>query len=150
MLSVGADKWKFGVDRKRMREWIQTESKYKVKLIQKIEAVLQRRRKIKDMDLEEMLLEWMILQRSKNLGVSKKLIQKKARIYAEEKAASKGQMNDFCASKEWLEKFMSRNGLSLCRPTTHAQKTPEQIIHKVISTTWIILLRWMKQLCVTK
>ena len=43
-------------------------------------------RKIKDMDFEEMLLEWITLQRSKNLRVSRKLIQRKARIYAEEKA----------------------------------------------------------------
>ena len=39
--------------------------------------------------------------------VSRKLIQRKARIYAEEKAASKGQMNDLRASEGWLEKFMS-------------------------------------------
>ena len=32
-----------------------------------------------------------------------------------------------------LEKFMSRNGLSLRRRTTQAQKTPEQIIEEVIS-----------------
>ena len=49
------------------------------------------------MDLEEMLSEWITLQRSKNLRVTRKLIQRKAKIYAEEKAASKGQMNDFGA-----------------------------------------------------
>ena len=72
------------------------------------------------MDLEEMLLEWINLQRSKNLRVSGKYIQGKARIYAEEKAASKGQMNEFRPSEGWLEKFMSRNGLSLRRRTTQA------------------------------
>ena len=72
------------------------------------------------MDLEEMLLEWINLQRSKNLRVSGKAIQRKARIYVEEKAASKGQMNEFRPSEGWLEKFMSRNGLSLRRRTTHA------------------------------
>ena len=79
-----------------------------------------------------MLLEWITLQRSKNLRVSQKLIQKKARINAEEKAASKGQMNDFHASEGWLEKFMSQNGLSLHHRMTQVQKTPEQIIDKVI------------------
>ena len=54
-----------------------------------------------------MLLEWITLQRSKNLQVSQKLIQRKAGIYAEEKTASKGQMNDFLASEGRLEKFMS-------------------------------------------
>ena len=70
------------------------------------------------MDLEELLFEWITLQRSKNLRVSRKLIQRKARIYSEEKAASKGQMNNCRASEGWLEKFMSRNGLLLCRRTT--------------------------------
>ena len=51
------------------------------------------------MNLEEILLEWTTLQRSKNLRVSRKLIQRKARIYAEEKAASKGKMNDFPTSE---------------------------------------------------
>ena len=67
-------------------------AKYKIKLVQKIEAVFAKkldegRRKIKDTDLEEMLLEWITLQRSKNLQVSRKLIQRKARIHAKEKAA---------------------------------------------------------------
>ena len=56
-----------------------------------------------------MLLEWITLQRSKNLQVSQKLIQRKAGIYAEEKTASKGQMNDFLASEGRLEKFVIRN-----------------------------------------
>ena len=54
--------------------------------------------------------------------MSQKPIQRKARIYAEEEAASKGQMNDLRASEGWLEKFMSRNGLLLCHHTTQAQK----------------------------
>ena len=88
--------------------------------------------------------------------------QRKARIYAEEKAVSKGQMNDFRASEGWLEKFMPQNGLSLCHCTTQALKTTEQITDKVIlyiidvcqskkvTTTWIALWQWMKQLCGTK
>ena len=36
-------------------------------------------------------------------------------------------------NEQLLEKFMSRNGLSLRRRTTQAQKTPEQIIDEVIS-----------------
>ena len=60
------------------------------------------------------------LQRSKILRVSRKLIQKKAKIYTEEKSAGKSQMNNFRASEGWLEKFMSRNGLSLPCHTTRA------------------------------
>ena len=102
-----------------------------------------------------MFLEWITLQRSKNLRVSRK--------YAEEKAASIGQMSDFRASEGWLEKFMSRNGLLLRRRMTQSQETPEQIIDKVTTyilyvrqlkqrnnDDWIALLRWMKQLRGTK
>ena len=95
------------------------------------------------MDLEEILLEWITLQRSKILRVSRKLIQRKARIYAEEKAATKGQMNDPCPSEGWLEKFMSRNRLSLRLRMTQAQKTPEKIIDKVI--LYILYARQLKQ-----
>ena len=69
--------------------------------------------KIKDMDLEEMLLEWITLQRSKNLRVSQKLIQRKARINAEKKSASKGQMNDFRSSEGWLGKFVLKRVIAL-------------------------------------
>ena len=62
---------------------------------------------MKDMDLEEILLEWITLQRSKDLLVSRKLIQRKARTNAEEKSASKDQINDFCLSEGWLGKFIS-------------------------------------------
>ena len=75
--------------------------------------------------------------------MSRKPIQKKARIYEEEKVASKGQMDDFCTSEGWLEKFMSRNGLWLYCRTTQTQKTPEQIIDKVIS--YILYVRQLKQ-----
>ena len=42
-------------------------------------------------------------------------------------------MNDFRSSEGWLGKFMLWNGLSFCRRRTQTQKTPEQIIDKVIS-----------------
>ena len=77
------------------------------------------------MGLEEMLLEWITLQRSKNLRVSRKLIQRKARTFVEEKAASQGQLNDLRTSKAWLGEFMPENGLLLRHRTTQAQKTPE-------------------------
>ena len=75
--------------------------------------------------------------------MSRKLIQRKARIYAKEKAASKVQMNDFRASQGWLERFMPRNGLCLRHRTTQAQKTPEQITDKMIS--YISYIRQLKQ-----
>ena len=46
-----------------------------------------------------MLLEWITLQRSKNLECQGNLFKGiPGYMYAEEKAASKGQLNDFRAS----------------------------------------------------
>ena len=64
-------------------------------------------------------------------------------MYAEEKADSTGQMNDFRASEGWLETFMLRNELSLRRRTTQAQIAPEQIIDKVI--IYNLYVRQLKQ-----
>ena len=71
-----------------MRELIQNESKIQNKVSSKNRGSFAKKldgggRKIKDMVLEEMVLEWITLQKSKNLRVSQKLIQKKSRIYAE-------------------------------------------------------------------
>ena len=41
--------------------------------------------------------------------VSWKLVQRKTKIYAEEKAASKGQINVFCAKKIRAKKFRANN-----------------------------------------
>ena len=100
-----------------IREWIQNESKIQNKVSSKNQSIFAKKlgeggRKIKDMDLDKMLLEWITLQRSKKLRVSHELIQKKVRLNAEEKAAIKGEMNHFRTSEGSPEKFMSRNGLS--------------------------------------
>ena len=113
MSSTGTAERKFGVDRKRIREWIQNESKIQNKVSSKNRGSFAKKqdgggRKMKDMDLEEILLEWITLQRSKKLRVSRKLIQRKAKIYTKEKAVSKGQMNNFRAIEGWPEKFVTK------------------------------------------
>ena len=65
--SIGAAERKFGVDRKKIREWIQNESKIQNKVSSKNRGSFAKKldgggRKIKDMDLEKMLLEWITLQ----------------------------------------------------------------------------------------
>ena len=60
--SIGTAEWKFGVDRKKIREWIQKESKTQNKVSSKNRGSFAKKldgggRKIIDMDLEEMLLE---------------------------------------------------------------------------------------------
>ena len=39
----------------------------------------------------------------------------------------------FVASRGWLEKFLARNGLSLRRRTTMAQKDPDKLTEKLVS-----------------
>ena len=62
MSKIGAAERKFGVDRKRIREWIQNESKIQNKVSSKNRGSFAKKlnggeRKIRDVDLEEMLLE---------------------------------------------------------------------------------------------
>ena len=62
MSSIGAAERKCGVDRKRIREWIQNESKIQNKVSSKNLGSFAKKldwggRKIKDMNLEEMLLK---------------------------------------------------------------------------------------------
>ena len=68
---------------------------------------------------------------------------RKAKQYAEKKSEEEEQLIEFNASRGWLEKFMIRNGLSLRRRTTQAQKTPEKIIEKLVS--YILYIRCMKE-----
>ena len=68
---------------------------------------------------------------------------RKAKQYAEKKSEEEEQLIEFNASRGWLEKFMIRNGLSLRRRTTQAQKTPEKIIEKLVS--YILYIRRMKK-----
>ena len=47
------------------------------------------------------------------------------------------------ASKGWLEKIMQRNGLSLRRHTSVAQKDPELLVSKVVS--YILRVRRLRE-----
>ena len=57
---------------------------------------------------------------------------KKAKaIYDELPDSQKSE--SFGASRGWLEKFMRRHGLSLCRRTSIGQKDPQQLINRLVS-----------------
>ena len=73
-------------------------------------------RKPLDETLEEDLLEWVRDRRSKGLRVSRKLIMRKAKIMHDEKCGQSGVVSEFNASRGWLEKFISRNGLTVKIP----------------------------------
>ena len=85
--------------------------------------------------LDECVLEWVYDRRSKGLRVSRKFIMKKAKLLHDE-MKKEGQFDDnvdFLASTGWLRQFMQRNGLSLRRKTSIAQKDPDRVIDKLVA-----------------
>ena len=81
--------------------------------------------------LEENLLEWIFYRRSKGLRVSRKLVKLKATKLQEEMEIEDPTITTLKFSEGWLEKFMKRNGLTVRRCTSVAQKRPDQHIGKL-------------------
>ena len=130
---------KFNVDRKCIREW-KGKREELISLKNKDHGAKRKRlegagRKSLDQQMEEVLIEWIYDRREKGLRVSRKLIMKKALYIYNEKLKE----NDcdggttFVASTGWLQKFMHRNGLSLRRKTSVAQKDLSKLINKLVS-----------------
>lgn len=55
----------------------------------------------------------------------------KAAKFQEEKEKEDPNIAKLTFSQGWLEKFMNRNGLSVRRRTTEAQKSPDQLIDRL-------------------
>ena len=91
-------------------------------------------------EMEDVLLEWIHSRRLKGLRVSRKLIMRKALHLSKEQQ----NMEDFTASNGWIQKFMSRHGLSLRRKTTVAQKDPEQLVHKLVAYVLQARILWKR------
>ena len=128
---------KFHVDKKR--EW--RKSKEKLLSARKKDNGAKRtrldgaRHKTLDQQMEEVLVKWIDNQQEKELRVSQKVIMKKHLFIYSEKA-NKNDCEDsviFVASTEGLQKFMCRNGLSLKRKTSVAQKDPSRLTDKLVS-----------------
>ena len=122
---------KFNVDWKRIREWRANQSK--------LESASCKRKRLNgagrkpfDLDIEEVLLEWVHELRSNGFRVSRKMIRSKARFLHEEKCKEMELPPTFTASL-WLQKFMTRHGLCIQRKTTESQKDPEKLIDKLIA-----------------
>ena len=79
-------------------------------------------RKVTDSEFEESFLEWIFDRRDKGFRVSRKLIQLKVREFQKENSAIDNGRTELIFSNGWVQKFMARNGLSIRRCTTQAQK----------------------------
>ena len=120
---------RFDIDPRRIRYW----KKQKTELLssdkERARLTGGGRKKV-SVELEGKLSEWIYQMRDKHNRVSRKMIQKKAlEIYS---TVSDGDQM-FVASKGWLQHFLERNGLSLRRRTTMAQKDPDLLTEKLVS-----------------
>ena len=122
----------FDVEPKRVREW--------KKDFEKIKSTKSNRqrldgggRKCIDKDLEEDLVHWIYEKRSKTLHVSRKMIMWKAKNIFDAKNEDPATKDSFFASRGWCEKFMRRQGFSLRRKTTTAQKDPSYMIDCIVA-----------------
>lgn len=120
----------FGVDKKKVREW-----KVNAESLKQVGAKRMKLQgggcKIKNLDLEEDLLEWIHERRDNSLRVSRKLIMRKAKaIHTESAGEDIVEKNSFQANRGWLKKFMKRNYLSLRRRTTRIQQDPANLVDR--------------------
>jgi len=130
---------KFNVDEKCVRQW----KLQKVKLLDLRKAKKRPKKRLpggggkpRMGDLEEHLIAIIDAMRERNLRVTCKAIQLKAReLYASctaSEASVPGSSRSFVASRGWLRRFLKRWDLSVRRKTTVGQRLPADIIDKVV------------------
>ena len=85
-------------------------------------------------NLEERVMDWISIQQSSGLRVSRKLVIKKEQLLYQEMSTSEGILKneEFKASRRWLEKLMRGNSLFLRRKTSVAVKNPGKLIAKLV------------------
>lgn len=114
----------FNIDPKRIRYW--KKQKMDLAAANKKRARLPGggRKKVSE-ELDPKLSEWIHSMRDDHNRVTRKMIRNKAlEIYP---TVSDGGAR-FVASRGWLQKFLNRNGFSLRRRTTMAQKDPDLLV----------------------
>ncbi len=123
--SIAAAAREFRVDRKRIREWVKQESQ--LSEFKKEGKSKSKRLKggANDEDMEEVLCDWVVDLRRRNLRVSRTIIIRQA------KALSTAH-ESFKASIGWLNGFLKRKSLSLRRRTTVCQNPPAACIRKLV------------------
>ena len=98
--SIASASREFGVDRKRIREWITQEAKLDAfrKDGKSKSKRLKGGRKAQNEDMEELLFEWITELRSRNLRVSRAMIMRQAKTLSDEES--------FQASIYWLVEWI--------------------------------------------
>lgn len=125
--TIAAASREFGVDRKRIRDWLSHESElvqFKNEGKSKSKRLKGGGRKALDEDMEEVLFDWIVDLRRRNLRVSRAMIIRQAKTLSTDET--------FKASIGWLNGFMTRKTLSLRRRTTVCQNPPATCIRKLV------------------
>ena len=96
-------------------------------------------------ELNDAVLKWIEEARANHRRVSRKLIKLQAtNISVEMVKAGKLKEGAFVASEGWLQKFMTRNGLSLRRVTSQCQKPPAIVAPALVK--FVMFIRSSKRL----
>lgn len=131
---------RFNVHPKQIREWCKIKEKLSQSCLSKTSGKQRKKvegsgRKPMSSTMEEILLNWIEDMRSKRLRVTRNMILIKARELFErnDKVKEEAGIEFFAGSIGWLSRFFKRNGITLRRRTTLAQKMPEMIAPKLVN-----------------
>lgn len=140
--SINKASTKFGVDRKRIREWIGQEKAGKFDAVSPVTYRLPGAgRHVTSEKIDNEIYEWFLSMRQKGLRVS----GKRLRMEAQHRYIMNG-ITGFKASDGWLRKWKRRHSVSQRTKTTVAQHLPEDLSEKVLSfQKFIIRMRKIRE-----
>ena len=124
---------KFGVDRKRIREWRKQKDKLHSFWKSTARKLPGAERKPLNDQLEDKVAGWVISRRANGLRVSRKMVMVKARSMYTELTRDKEDVPKFIASQDWCQSFMRRHNFANRRRTLQSQKDPEKLYEKIIA-----------------
>ena len=115
---------KRGIDESIIRRWKKKEQDLAIQGNRDVTRVGTTGRPVISDDMETELSAFIQEKRERRLRVTRKELMVKARSY---------NIPNFKASHGWLDRFLARNGFTLRRKTTDAQKEAPQMTRKLVS-----------------
>ena len=134
----------YGVDRKRVREWLSMEEEL---LLHSHGKEAKKRRincgtEILNDEIEEGVLDYLVDKRSRGIPVSNIDLKQKALDIA--KGIDIEKVRNFKASDGWLRRWKRRNRVAILRGTSEAQKIPEDYSEQIKSFVDVIRKKRME------
>nr|CAD2196552.1 unnamed protein product [Meloidogyne enterolobii] len=131
----------FKIDRVTIRNWKKQESSLKsMKNPSTRKRSIGGGRKLADSDFDNALKSWINELRSKKLRVTRNMIV----LEAQKISISYPGLENFKASNGWLDYFLKRHNFSMRRPTSVAQKTPEEFAEIIVNFILYVQKLWKK------